>query len=118
MPVSIAIAQVALLGLHVADGTGLHPGQFFLVNCCANRLDHLSLRASSQYQIGLFEDQWKIRPDSRRVEADRGPQLGIPKFGIVEAGSPRSLHHAHETVRTSDGSFIAMFPRTMSSASP
>src|SRR5215472_13468033 len=84
------------------------PGNSFLLMAAPIASIHLRYRASRQYQISLFEDQRKVGPGTRRVEADGGPELGIPEFGVVKAGSPRALHHAHETVFAANDGFIAM----------
>src|SRR5579864_3236848 len=106
MPVSVMIVQVALLRHHVAHCAGFRCRQFLLVDCGCDRLEDLRFRASSYYQLGLFDRAWKIRACRRSVKAERSTQFRIPEFRIVDSSSPRSFHEAYETVLALNRAFI------------
>src|SRR6516164_9171575 len=98
MPVTVAIAQIALLRQHVAHSPGFHGRQFLILDCCRNGLNHLSFCASSEYQVRLLDRTWEIGARGRRVKADRSTPLRIPKARVIDWSSPGTLYHAHETV--------------------
>src|SRR5882672_4557442 len=108
MPVSAALAQITLLGQHVAHGPGFHPWQFPLVDCGGDPLNHLSFGTSSQYQLRLLDRAWEVGPRGCRIEADRTTQLGIPKVRIVDRSGPGTFHHANKTVLSLDRSFVTV----------
>src|SRR6516162_9927220 len=61
---------------------------------CFDFLERLSFGSSSQYQFGLLDRKWKVKSRGRRVEANRSPQLGIPKIGSsIPALHDRSTVH-------------------------
>lgn len=70
------------------DRAGFWRRQFLLVESGFDILEHLSFGLRSQYQLGLLDREWKIGSRRGRVEADRGPQLGIPKIRVVDSGGP------------------------------
>src|SRR3954469_10280375 len=98
MPVSSAVAQIALLRQHVAHRSRLHRRQFLLVDGSADRLHHLGFAAASQDQFGLLDGSWKVGPRGRRIEANWTAQLWIPKVRIIYRRSPGTFHDAHKTI--------------------
>ena len=75
MPAPITVAQVPLLGHHVAHRAGFRRRQFLLIDSGLHILKHLGFGSSSQYQVGSLDNEWKKGSRGRRVEADRRPQL-------------------------------------------
>src|SRR5882724_8794585 len=108
MPVPVVVAQVPLLGQHVAHRAGFQRWQLLLVESRFDNLKDLCFGSCSQYQLGFLDREWDVESRGGRVEADRSPQFGIPKLGILGSGGPCSPHHAHETVLALDYCFETM----------
>src|SRR5712692_3293145 len=88
VPVPVTVAQVPLLGQHVAHRAGFQWRHLLLVESRFDVLEHLSFGSSTQYQLGSFDREWNVESSARRVEADRSPQFRIPKIGIVDSRGP------------------------------
>jgi hypothetical protein len=108
MKVSGTISKISVLRHHVTHRAGFYGRQFLFVQRGLDGVKNLSLRFSRQRQLGFGNRDRKIRPRSRRVEADRRTNLGIPKLRKIKSGRPGSLHHTHETVRAFNRCFVPL----------
>src|ERR1700751_3828819 len=96
-PVPTLVGKGPLSCHHVAHRARFLSRQVFFAKHL-DTVNYLSFGQSSQFQLCPLDSDWKDGSCSRRIEADRTPQLGVPKFRCVERGHPGSLHDTHKTV--------------------